>query len=300
MGELNSVLMLGANGQIGRALRYLLGSRGIYLTRHQLDLSKPESIVSVLDTYQPKVIINAAAYTQVDQAEKEEALATAVNGDAVKVLSEYCAQKNIPLVHYSTDYVFAGTGTIPFTELDTVSPLNAYGRSKLAGERHIVESGCKYLIFRTSWVYDDVGKNFLTTMLRLGSEREEVRVVNDQHGAPSYALHLAQATLQVLQKATGTLAFPSGIFHMCNSGETSWFNFAVTIFDAAKRQGMARMLRSVKPIPTEQYPTPAQRPLNSRLDCTKLERVFGITLPHWEEGLRQCLENQRAHTGLSA
>lgn len=319
------ILILGANGQVGRALNMLAEGDVVALTRAEADLSKPQSLRGVIDSIQPDVILNAAAYTAVDKAEEEEALATVINGEAPGVLAEIAVKRNIPLVHYSTDYVFNGSGDKPWREDDKTAPLNAYGRSKLAGEQAIEAAGGKYLIFRISWVYDAYGKNFLNTMLRLGKDRETLKVVDDQFGAPCYAPHIAAATLQAVEQLTspsgrgrnalgvsgegrsepasphprikygaGSNPLPegegiSGIYHIANAGETSWHGFATAIFDEARKKGIELSVKDVLPIPASEYPTPAKRPANSRMDCGKFRETFGITLPVWQEGLKAAI-----------
>lgn len=284
-----TVLVFGANGQVGQALGASLDDV-IMLGREEADFSKPETLPGVIAGINPSYIINAAAYTAVDKAEEEEALATIINGEAPGVLAAEAAKRGIPFVHYSTDYVYDGTGDQPRKETVPTAPLNAYGRSKLAGEKAVQAAGGAYLIFRTSWVYDAFGKNFLKTMLKLGADRETLRVISDQVGAPSYAPHLAEATLEVLEEACSMREFPAGIYHLVNSGETSWHGFAEAIFAEARARGMEMRVQTVEPIPTTEYPTPAKRPLNSRLDCTKLEETFGLKLPDWREGLREAME----------
>jgi dTDP-4-dehydrorhamnose reductase len=193
-------------------------------------------------------------------------------------------------VHYSTDYVFPGTGTRAWSEDDETAPLNVYGESKLAGEQGIAAAGGRYMVFRTSWVYDAVGKNFLRTMLRLGADRETLRVVADQHGAPTYAPQLAQGTLEALNCAESEEQFPSGIYHLCNGGETTWHDFAQSIFDAARSRGWNLKVQNVEAVASSAYPTPARRPMNSRLNNSKAQRVLGVQLPHWQDGLNACLD----------
>ncbi|MBN66618.1 MAG: dTDP-4-dehydrorhamnose reductase [Rickettsiales bacterium] len=285
-----SILVFGRSGQIARALQKAIGPRGIFLGRDEADLSKPDTLHDIIESHAPRAVINAAAYTQVDKAEEEEALATTINADAPAAMAATCYELGIPFVHYSTDYVFAGDGNAMRDEAEPVAPPNAYGRSKLAGELAVEAEGGQFLIFRTSWVYDAEGKNFFTTMLRLGVERESLNIVNDQIGAPSYAPHLAQATMKALETAMQMDAFPSGVYHMCNAGETNWCEFAQSIFEGARRHGAILAVGDVQGIPSSAYPTPATRPLNSRLDCTKLQAIFGVTMPDWREGLNACLE----------
>lgn len=288
------IIITGADGQVGRALLAEAHDRGLKtvgLSRADLDLTETESIALKMDRHKPAAIINAAAYTKVDQAEEEEAKATLINGQAPGVMAAYCRKKTIPLVHYSTDYVFNGEGgDRPWVESDEPAPINAYGRSKLKGEDQIQKYGEQYLIFRTSWVYDAIGKNFVRTMLRLGREHQTLKVVDDQWGAPSYAPHIAAATLDALQNAQQALTFPSGIYHLCGGGETNWQQFAKTIFSLAYANKMDGLkVQEVMGIPASEYPTPAQRPQNSRLDCNKAKQVLGVEMPHWEKGLEECL-----------
>lgn len=309
----NQILVFGANGQLGRAFRELLGNDALYFTREEADFFQPGQVRLLLEKLDPfpRAVINAAAYTAVDKAEDDEINALLANATTPAVIANYCAARSIPFIHYSTDYVFPGAGETPWKEDDIPLPLNAYGRTKLEGERRIRKAGGNWLIFRTSWVYDAEGKNFLNTILRLGAERESLSVVNDQYGAPTYAAHIAKATLEVLehcypgsffrhpersegspsgkQDGKGNL-FPSGIYHLCNSGVTTWHGFAEAIFQAARARGMALKVSEVKGIPTTAYPTPAKRPLNSRLDCSKLQQVFGVSLPSWQEGLAEVMD----------
>jgi dTDP-4-dehydrorhamnose reductase len=286
--------IIGKTGQIGRALGAQLGDRAVCLGSDDLDLSKPDRLPPALDALAadlavPEAIINAAAYTRVDQAETDHAIAFAVNGAAPGALARWCAGRDVPFVHYSTDYVYPGHGETAWREDDDTQPLNEYGRSKLQGDRLVEESGARYLILRTSWVYDGVGKNFFNTMMRLCRERDTLRVVADQIGAPTYAPHAAAATLSVLARARQVFTFPSGVYHLVNGGEVSWHGFAQAIVDEATRAGVAVRARQVEAISTADFPTPAARPLNSRLDSTRLERVFGERLPDWRAGLANCM-----------
>lgn len=280
------LLVIGRSGQVARGL--IAAGCSHALGRDALDLSAPQSISAILKREAPDAIINAAAYTQVDLAEQERAVAFAVNAEAPAVMAQYCAQAGIPLVHYSTDYVFDGSGDEPRTEDATTAPLNIYGESKLAGEQAITDSGCNHLILRTSWVYDAEGKNFFNTMLRLGAEREELRIVADQVGAPSYAPQLAQYTLIALSRAMEVQQFPSGVYHFTHQGAVSWHGFAEAIFQQAQQRRMQLKVERVLPIASAEYPTPAARPHNSRLDGGKLARIFGLALPHWRDGLDAC------------
>lgn len=288
--SLSRIAVLGAAGQLGRALTQALAERAIPLLRADLDVTDPQESVAKLDRLSPCAVINAAAYTSVDEAEAHPEPAFQINGEAPGRLAQWCRRRGIPFVHFSTDYVFSGSGLRPWTEEDPVSPLNAYGRSKLEGERQVRAAGGEWLIFRTSWVYDGAGRNFLTTMLRLAGERETLTIVDDQWGAPTYASHLAQATLAALDQACAQPLFPSGIYHVCNGGETTWCRFAHAIFELAGSKGTTLRLRTVVPISSSEYPTPARRPLNSRLNTAKVRNTFGVTLPPWETGLRECMQ----------
>lgn len=286
--------IFGANGQIGSALVEMLGHEAIPLTRADVDLTDTAAVRRTLEQLAPDALINAAAYTAVDKAESEPELAYAINAEAPKVMAFYAAARGIPFVHYSTDYVYPGTGTKPWTEEDDPVPLSAYGKSKLAGDRNVAAAGGKYLIFRTSWVYDAHGKNFLNTMLRLGAEREILKVVDDQFGAPSFAPMLAEATLEARDKAMEMPEFPSGVYHLCNAGVTSWFLFAERIFEYARESGFSMKIRELLPIPASEYPLPAPRPHNSRLSLEKLERVFDIHMEDWKDGLEFCMRAKLA------
>jgi dTDP-4-dehydrorhamnose reductase len=286
------LLVLGASGQVGRAFAEILPSvqPALFWGRAQADLNQPETLRAALDATSPSAIINAAAYTAVDAAEADEATAMRVNAQSVAVIADFCAARAIPLVHYSTDYVFDGSGDAPWRETDSPAPLNAYARSKWAGEQAVQQSGCAHLLFRTSWVYDAQGNNFFATILRLGKERELLRVVADQIGAPTYAPHLAHASWQALQRAITMSIFPSGVYHICGGGApVSWHGFAEAIFDAARQRGIALKLEQLEAITTADYPTPAKRPANSRLSMDKLHDVFGITMPDWREGMADAI-----------
>ncbi len=287
-------LVFGTSGQVGSALLDLLGDQGIGIDEKTGDFLNPTSLLAALETHRPAQVINAAAYTAVDLAEKEEDKAHLINAVAPGVIAQWCAGHGVPFVHYSTDYVFEGSGVSARVESDPTGPLSAYGRTKLQGEKAVSEAqgkyGSKFLIFRTSWVYDAVGKNFFRTMLRLAKEKSELRIVSDQWGAPTYAPHLAAATLAALSSACAKPEFPSGVYHLCNQGVTNWFDFAQAIFAAARKRGESLQLEKAIPITTADYPTPAKRPLNSRLDLSKARTWLGVELPSWQAGLEQCCE----------
>jgi len=285
------ILVFGANGQVGKALSRLLSRDQVILVdRLQADLAQDGNCLSVLNHHRPQAVINAAAYTQVDLAEKEMELARKINADAPSEIASWCAQNRIPFVHLSTDYVFSGVGDTPWKESDPITPLNVYGKTKAEGEEKVSIIGGKFLIFRTSWVYDSQGKNFLRTMLKLGHERESLRIVQDQFGAPTFATEIAKGILKALESSVRMSQFPSGIYHLCNSGVTNWFHFAEMIFEIARSQGLLLKIKTVEPILSDEFPTPAPRPKNSRLNTQKIHDTFGIRLPEWSESLRICLQ----------
>lgn len=283
------ILLLGQHGQVSQALQQSLG-RHIELTvlgREQLDLAKPHEIGQQVLQQRPALIINAAAHTAVDQAESEPELAFAINATAPGILAEAAAELGAPLIHYSTDYVFDGNKAAPYHEDDTPNPLSVYGRSKLAGEQAITAVGGQHLILRTSWVYSTYGKNFLLTMQRLLQERDSLNVVNDQIGAPTWAGTIAHTTAQLIEHWNNAQSGPWGVYHLTAQGETSWFGFASAIAEHLQRQG--KRVATLQPIPSSAYPTPAQRPLNSRLDCGRLQRDWHVQLPDWQSALNACL-----------
>ena len=294
------VLVTGARGQVGAALARMLAGRAevIAHTRDTLDLAKPESIAARVHEARPAVIVNAAAYTAVDRAESDEASARAVNAVAPGVLGEEARRVGALLVHYSTDYVFDGTKSAPYVENDAPHPLNVYGRTKLEGEQAIAGSGAAYIVLRTSWVYGPDGGNFVRTMLRLAGEREELRVVDDQRGAPTSSLQLARATLELLgagkaldADAIGKAKDAAGLYHATAAGATTWCGFAQAIFEEWARRARAPFRAPrVIPIATRDYPTPARRPANSLLDSSRLARAFGVSLGPWREALGETLD----------
>lgn len=287
------ILLFGRNGQLGASLAAALAPLGAVqaLGRSDVDLADPASIEQGIRDTSPDVIVNAAAYTAVDQAESDEATAMRVNGEAPAVMAQGARAHGALLVHYSTDYVFDGTAHAPYREDDTTAPLGVYGRSKLAGEEAVRRSGALHLVLRTAWLYANEGRNFLNTMLRMAGEGKPLRVVNDQRGSPTYAQSVAAATVEVLRiwrKSGAPRASLSGVYHMTCGGEATWFEFARRIFELAGPAPVA-----LSPIATRDYPTPARRPSYSVLSNEKLARVFGVRLPHWEEALRQALAQRR-------
>lgn len=294
------ILLLGSNGQVGWELQRSLSVLGelIALQRdsqmHAADFSKPESLAATVRAIQPDVIVNAAAHTAVDRAESEPELAHLLNAASPAVLAREAAQSGALLVHYSTDYVFDGSGSTPRDETAATAPLSVYGRTKLEGEQAIVASGCRHLIFRTSWVYAARGGNFAKTMLRLAAEREQLKVINDQIGAPTGADLLADVTAHAI-RSVHQRPETSGLYHCVAGGETSWYEYARFVFEQAQAAGVELRLREVLPIATREYPTPAARPLNSRLDTTRLQENFGLHIPDWRVGVARMLAEILPH-----
>ncbi len=286
-----NILLIGCNGQLGRELRRSLACLGevVAVDCDQLNLANPQAVRDAVRAMKPTAIVNAAAYTAVDKAEAEPALAEAVNAAAPGILAEEAKRVDALLIHYSTDYVFDGTKQTPYTEDDIPAPLAAYGRSKLAGEKAVSAAGGRHLIFRTSWVFGLHGANFMKTMLRLGKERDELRVVGDQVGAPTWTRHLADVAALILARRE----IPSGLYHLANAGETSWYGYAEAIFAEALRAGLMEKVPTVHRITSADYPLPAARPTNSRLDCSRFRRDFGLALPDWRTGLIDCLADAR-------
>lgn len=303
------ILLTGTSGQLGRDLAKALNQCGELITpqRAELDLANIASIAFYIQQCKPDLIINPAAYTAVDLAEKETELAFRVNAQAPAILAQEAKRLGIGLIHFSTDYVFDGSKTdadglrAPYVEDDACAPLNVYGASKRAGEQAIMASGCAHLIFRTSWVYSDFGKNFLLTILRLAKEKPELSIVNDQWGTPSSTLFLSDAIKHILlqlQQAEVPATWwktHQGIYHLTPEGFTNWCDFSQCIVQHAAALGMlTTTLPRIQGIPSSAYPTPAQRPKNSCLDKNKLRRHFGIDLPDWELALQDCLQNMQA------
>jgi dTDP-4-dehydrorhamnose reductase len=289
------ILLTGSAGQLGRELKRSLACLGevVACDRRQLDLADAEGLRAILRTIAPTVIINAAAYTAVDKAEAEPAAADAINAVAPGILAEEAKRLGALLIHYSTDYVFDGTKPAAYTEDDTPAPLSAYGRSKLGGEQAIAASGARHLIFRTSWVFGLHGANFMKTMLRLGRRScetgDELRVVGDQIGAPTWTRHLADVAALLLARRE----LPDGLYHLTAAGETSWHGYAEAIFVEARRAGLLDKSPVVHRITSADYPLPAARPANSRLDCSCFHRDFKLALPDWRTGLIDCLADAR-------
>tara|TARA_R110001583_G_scaffold52359_3_gene162682 strand:+ start:3779 stop:4696 length:918 start_codon:yes stop_codon:yes gene_type:complete len=303
-----NIFITGGNGQVGFELQRQFAIFGNTLapTRQELDLTNTQAVDTYLAEQQPALILNAAAYTAVDKAESEPEQAKRLNTDLPAQLAKYAAEHNIPLVHYSTDYVYPGNGETPWQEDSPTAPHSVYGQTKLEGDQAVTQSGCQHLIFRTSWVYAARGNNFMKTMLRLGRERDALSIVNDQIGAPTPARLIAQATALAFtthhsqfttHNSPLTIHIPSGIYHLAPRGETSWHGFACEIFEQARKAGetLAIQPQGAAGIPTAEYPTPAKRPLNSRMNLSKLEAALGVTLPTWQSQLgltlKEYLEN---------
>ena len=277
-----TVLVFGQSGQVARALaRHMPDAR--FLGRSDVDLTEPKAISDAIARHAPRAVINAAAYTAVDRAETEEPLAMAINAVAPGVMAEACAHRGIPLIHLSTDYVFDGSGEEAFSPDHPICPLNAYGRSKAAGEAAIAHSGATFGVLRTSWVFSAHGTNFVKTMLRLSETRNRLTIVDDQRGGPTPAAAIAMACA-TLERALGKTKSLSGIYHFSGQPDTSWAEFARAIFQMSGRQV------EVQGIPSADYPTPARRPLNSRLECRRTHEVFGLQQPDWREALRDVLQ----------
>jgi dTDP-4-dehydrorhamnose reductase len=298
MGFYKKILLLGKDGQVGWELQRALAPLGelTSLNRSECDLADKAQIQATLEKYEPEVIVNAAAYTAVDKAESDQVLARRINVDAVAELALYAREMGSLLVHYSTDYVFDGSKPEAYVEDDTTHPLSVYGQTKLEGEHRIRDALCRHLIFRTSWVYAARGGNFARTMLRLAAERETLNVIDDQIGAPTSAELIADVTAHALRDVLSGRA-PGGTYHLAAAGETSWYGYAKFVIDRARQQGqtLALAANGLKPIPASDYPLPARRPQNSRLNTHLLERSFALKLPHWEAGVSRVLDEWQSN-----
>lgn len=283
-------VICGKNGQLSSAFSKLVSHDTVYFSHNEVDFTSLDSVTAAFTKHAPDVIINLCAYTNVEKAEDHKEQAYKANAETPKTLAKYCAQNNVILVHFSTDYVYAGEGNAPQSETTELSPLNIYGLSKLQGENEIVKINCKHLIFRTSWLFDGKSKNFFTTMMSLSMQRQTLSIINDQIGAPTHTYHLAQATLKAVNNAIKTDVFPSGIYNLCSSGEVSWFNYASLIFEKSEEKGCDLLLKCVKSVPSESYKTKAKRPLNSRLDCFKASEILNVKMPSWEEGVTLAMD----------
>jgi dTDP-4-dehydrorhamnose reductase len=285
------ILLVGKNGQVGWELQRTLAPLGdvVAVDRQGMDLANPDSILSAIRAVRPDLIVNAAAYTAVDKAESEPELAMAINGIAPGIMAEEAKRIGAAMIHYSTDYVFDGGKTAPYKEDDEPNPRNVYGRTKLAGEQAIQAAGIPHLILRTSWVYGTRGRNFLLTILRLAGEREELKIVEDQTGAPTSSRMIAEATAQILAQCSLSIAERTGLYHLTAAGQTSWYGFAAAMLEyRAQATGVAGP--RLMPIPTSAYPLPATRPQYSVMSNDKLNGTFGVAIPSWQDGLGLCME----------
>lgn len=284
------ILVTGKNGQVGWELQRVLAPFGqiFALDVEDMDLSKPDSIRNKVREIAPHIIVNPAAHTAVDKAESEPELAMAINGIAPAVFAEEAKKLGALLIHYSTDYVFDGTKVSPYVETDTPNPQSVYGKTKLAGDQAIVASGCKHIILRTSWVYGVHGANFIKTILRLAKEREELRIVADQYGAPTWARLLATSTAKVIERYSDE---KSGVYHLAPHGRTNWHLFAEIVVNLARQydSSLAHKVLTIHPITTQEYPVPAKRPENSSLDVSKFETNFTCQLPNWQDEVAECV-----------
>ena len=290
---METIAVIGATGQLGFALEDQFKTTRYSLAlahRPEVDLTNPASLRKLIAAHNPSLVINAAAYTAVDKAETDPETAFAVNASGPAQLAEICRSMEIPLMHYSTDYVFGGNEARAYSESDPVAPVGVYAKSKVAGEENIRADLPRHIIVRTSWLYGLHGNNFVKTMLKLGQTRETLRVVSDQRGCPTYAGDLAAATVRIVGRVFSGTADAWGTYHYCNAGETSWHGFATEIFRLAAQIPSYNMAcRTIEAIPTVEYPTPARRPPNSVLDCRLIRERFGIEIPHWKEALARVL-----------
>ena len=294
------ILLTGATGQVGGELLETLKPLGevIAPARAEMDLANGASVRETIRAVRPRWIVNPGAYTAVDKAESEPELAYAINAEAVRVMGQEARAIDAGVIHFSTDYVFDGSGSAPYRETDITRPVSVYGASKLAGERALAESGAGHMVFRTSWVYGARGKNFLLTILKLGRERETLRVVADQHGAPTWSRDLARMAAEVIeqceaaareQELAAVLADDGGVYHAAGAGETTWYGFAAEAVRLQRERAPGTLFAAIEAITTVEYPTPAQRPTNSRMNCERLKERFGWKMMDWRDSLREVL-----------
>ena len=283
-----NILITGSKGQVGSELQALHLQyplyKWVFTDKEELDITDAQAVQQCIKQHKPTWIINAAAYTAVDKAETEQTLAYALNADAVKNLAQAAYQHNAAFIHISTDYVFDGKNKIPYTETDTPNPNSVYGASKLLGEQYAIAEKPSSIIIRTSWVYSEYGKNFVKTMMRLMQEKDKISIVNDQQGCPTYAADLAKAIINVIVCCDTKNTMPSGIYHYCNTGIITWYDFAVAI------KAMIKSNCDIEAISTEQYPTPAKRPVYSALDAIKICCTFALQIPYWKDSLQKCIQ----------
>lgn len=286
---MKSILLIGSQGQVGTELKNILSPtyQLTAISRQEIDLNQPENLRTIIKDIQPQIIINAAAYTAVDKAESEPEIAHTINAITPQIIAQESEKIGSFLIHISTDYVFDGNSNFPYQENHITNPLSIYGKTKLAGEKAIQQTCENHIILRTAWVYGTYGKsNFVKTMLRLGKERSEIRVVTDQIGTPTWSQDIATTIRQIIPQLTSEIA---GIYHYTNSGVASWYDFAINIFQEAKKLGFPLTINQVIPITTPEYPTPAQRPAYSVLSCDKISKLLGTYSPHWQQRLQLML-----------
>ena len=281
------ILLLGASGQLGTELNRqlpLIAEIKAY-TRSELDITDTQAVIETISSFKPNVIVNAAAYTAVDNAEEEKSLAYAINSDAVAVLAQQAAKQDAWLIHYSTDYIFDGEKTAPYTEMDAPNPINVYGASKLAGEEFIAASNCNHFIFRTTWVIGKDGRNFAKTILRLATQRDSLSVISDQYGVPTSPSLITNVTIDAIRAIKQQKAWPSGAYNLAPLGVSTWYDIAQTLIIMAKENGVPLTISAedILAITTDEYPTPAKRPLNSQLETQKLSQQLSFHLPHWKD-----------------
>jgi dTDP-4-dehydrorhamnose reductase len=288
------ILFFGKSGQLAQSFQANVprefDGQTVFMSSAEANFERPELLGGILDKHGPRIVVICSAYTMVDQAEEDRDLAEKLNMRAPQEIARWCGKNDASLIHFSTDYVFPGTGTNSWAETAPTDPVNWYGETKLAGEEAIHATACSHLIFRTSWVFSEYGKNFVKTMLRLGRDKTVLKVVGDQVGGPTYAPDLASNVWKIIGRIMNGEKFPSGIYHAANTGFASWAEFAQAIFDEAKALRFSLQVEKIEAITSEEYPTVAERPLNSRLDQAKLKMVFGIEMPFWRESLKLCLK----------
>jgi len=288
------ILIFGKHGQLAQSFKATVPSsldgKTVFVSSIEANFEKPELLHGFLDHQSPEVVVLCSAYAQVDRAEEEKHLAETLNVRAPQEIARWCSQNGILLIHFSTDYVFDGHGQKPWKEDDDAEPLNWYGQTKLDGEEAIRFAGCPYVILRTSWIFSEYGKNFVRTMLKLGMEKTHLRIVDDQVGSPTYAPDLAMAAWSLVERAQAKETIKSGVYHLTGRGYVSWAGFAEEIFSQARAMGFPLTVETVEKVPSSEYATPAKRPLNSRLDLSKVKKVHGLELPLWQDSLSLCLK----------
>ncbi len=294
------ILVFGKSGQLAQSFQAMMPSQyegqTVYVSSHEANFEEPAKLAGFLDKYGPEIVVVCSAYTQVDKAEEDRDLAESLNAKAPQAIARWCGTNGALMIHFSSDYVYSGEGSKPWAEDSPKAPCNWYGETKLHGDEAIYASGCRHFIFRTSWVYSEYGKNFLKTMLRYGRDRATMRVVNDQVGGPTYAPAIAEAVWKIIERVKAGEKFASGVYHMAGQGFVSWAGFAEGIFAEARALNYSVAVEKVEGIPTSDYPTPAHRPHNSRLNQDKLSKIFGLQLPSWQESVSLCLKRIRSNS----